>query len=79
MNIALKLKIMAVSSIAALVGVGLLGYYVGQKSGDALDYSNNKTLPSVQTMYKVKTAQQDIGLFLYRHLNSTQKEAQDLA
>ena len=75
MNIALKLKIMALSSIAALVAVGLLGYYVAQQSDAALDFSNNKVLPSVQTMYKIKTAQQDVALFLYRHLNSMQPEA----
>ncbi|RIX49816.1 MAG: methyl-accepting chemotaxis protein [Rhodocyclales bacterium GT-UBC] len=75
MNIALKLKIMAISSIVALITVGLLGHYVAQRTGEALGYTNEKALPAIQTMYRIKSAQQDVGLNLYRHLNSTTKEA----
>lgn len=75
MNIALKLKFVAVCSIVALVTVGLLGRYVAQHNAQALEYTNDKALPAVQTMYRIKSAQQDVGLNLYRHLNSSQKEA----
>ena len=75
MNIAIKLKTMAASSVVGLVVVGLLGHYVAQRNGDALDYANQKALPAIQTMYKIKTAQQDVAINLYRHLNSTQKDA----
>ena len=74
MKISAKLKIMAASSIAALVLVGTLGYNVAQQAHDALRHTNGKTMPGMQALYKARSAQQDVAIFLYRHVNSTQPE-----
>ena len=77
MNISAKLKIMAASSIAALVLVGVVGHNVAQQAHTALSHSNDKTVPGIRTLFKIKSAQQDVAILLYRHVNSTQKEQFD--
>ena len=74
MKISAKLKIMAASSIAALVLVGGLGYNVAQQAHTALGYTNGTTVPGMQALFKARSAQQDIAIFLYRHVNSSQPE-----
>jgi len=74
MSISNKLKVMAASAISALVIVGGLGIFVANGIDDALQYSNNRTIPGIQTIYQLKSHQQVIALSLYRHIGSTQKE-----
>ena len=74
MSISNKLKVMAVSAIAALLIVGGLGIYAVRNLEEALQYSNKKAIPSIQLIYQIKTNQQIVALSLYRHIDSTKKE-----
>ena len=73
MSISNKLKVMVVSAITALIVVGALGLWVANGVDEALDYSNNRTIPGIQTIYQLKSHQQIIALSLYRHVSSAQK------
>jgi len=74
MNISSKLKIMAVSAVSALIVIGGLGLLVANGIDDALQYSNKRSIPGIQTIYQLKSHQQVIALSLYRHIGSAQKE-----
>ncbi len=74
MSISNKLKVMAASAISALIVVGALGLWVANGIDEALDYSNKRTIPGIQTIYQLKSHQQIIALSLYRHIGSTHRE-----
>ena len=74
MSISNKLKVMAASAIAALLIVGGLGLWVANGIDEALDYSNKRTIPGIQTIYQLKSHQQVIAISLLRHISSAQKE-----
>ena len=74
MSIANKLKGMAVGAIVALITVGVVGLWVANGIDEALVYSNTRVIPSIQTIYQLKSNQQVVALSLYRHINSTHKE-----
>ena len=71
MSISNKLKILAVSAIAALLVVGGLGFLAAANLEKALAYSNDKAIPSIELIYQIKTSQQLIALSAYRHISST--------
>ena len=73
MSISNKLKVMAVSAVCAMVVVGGLGLWVANGIDEALDYSNKRTIPGIQTIYQLQSHQQLIALSLYRHISSTDK------
>ena len=77
MSISNKLKVMAISAISALVIVGGLGLFVANGIDEALQYSNNRTIPGIQTIYQLKSHQQVIAISLLRHISSAQKEQMD--
>lgn len=74
MNISNKLKIMATSAIAALVLVGVIGLFVADKLGEALQNSNHETIPSIQAIYELKSHQQAMAIGIYRHLLSKEPD-----
>jgi methyl-accepting chemotaxis protein len=74
MNISNKLKIMAISAISALIVVGGLGIDTAHDLGEALQYSNKKTIPSIETIYQLKSAQQVLAISLLGHIASDKPE-----
>ena len=73
MNIANKLKVMAVGSIIALIAVGGIGIVAMNNLDGALAYSNQKAIPSIQLIYQIKTQQQLVALGVYRHIGAADK------
>ena len=65
---------MAISAISAVIVVGGLGLVVANELDEALQYSNKRIIPGIQTIYQLKSHQQVIALSLYRHISSAQKE-----
>lgn len=74
MSISNKLKVMAFSAVAALVVVGGIGLAVTDNLSKTLQYSNKSTIPSIQTIYQLKSNQQVIAISLLSHISSTQTE-----
>ena len=74
MNISNKLIGMAAGAIVSLVVVGIVGLWVTKDIDEALGESNRHVIPSIETVYQLKSNQQLVALSLYRHISSTQKE-----
>lgn len=70
MYIAVKLRCMAFSAVAALVAIGGIGLYVANDLREALQYSNKEAIPKIQTIYELKTYQQALSIAIHRHLLS---------
>ena len=74
MKISNKLIALAFSAIAALVVVGGIGLTVTKDLGDTLQYTNKSTIPSIQTIYQLKSHQQIMAISLHSHISSTKTE-----
>ena len=71
MQISRKLWLMASCAVAGLVSIGGLGYFLVQAVDDAVDNTNSRVIPSIQTIYQLKSSQQLLGLNVYRHISTT--------
>lgn len=68
MKISKKLLIMGCCSVAALLALGGLGFYLTETLGGALSYTTKNVLPSLETIYRLKTNQQQVAMNVYRHI-----------
>jgi methyl-accepting chemotaxis protein len=74
MNISNRLKIIAFSTIGALVVVGGIGLFVANELDETLQYSNKRTIPSIQTIAQLKSHQQVMAVGLLSHILSNKPE-----
>lgn len=58
----------------ALITVGAIGLFAANDLDEALGYSNERTIPSIQTIYQLKSSQQVLAVGIYKHILSTQPE-----
>ena len=71
MRISRKLWLMASCAIAGLVAIGGLGFFLVQAVDGAVENTNARVIPSIQTIYQLKSSQQLLGLNVYRHISAT--------
>jgi len=78
MNISKKLKAMTTSALAALLVVGGISFYISDKYNDALGYLNKTSIPSIESIYDLKTHQQNIAISLLRHILSDSRDQMNI-
>ena len=71
MQISKKLVVMATCAITGLVAIGGLSYSIVRSMDEALVNSNDRVIPSIQTIYQLKSNQQTLALNVYRHISNT--------
>ena len=74
MLISRKLTMMAASAIAALMVVGGMGFYAVKDLDGALQGSVKQTIPSIQTIFELKTHQQALAISIYRHILTSETD-----